>query len=103
MMNITDAMQAVVPSAKGLTVVITMTVGAFMAGMGAVLGWGDYSGLPAKVSALEVRGASADSTIQVLTDGQEEATEERQRILCLVRLTATGETLSPLEVTERCP
>jgi hypothetical protein len=65
--------------------------------------WGDYSGLPDKVSALEVRSARADSTIYVLTEGQEDATEERQRILCLVRLTATGEILSPLEVTERCP
>lgn len=103
MMNIADAMQAITPSAKGLTLVVTMAVGSFMAGVGAVLGWGDYSGLPAKVSALEIRGADVDSAIQYLTDGQEEATEERQRILCLVRLTATGEILSPLEVTERCP
>ena len=37
-MNITDVVQAVVPSAKGLTLVTTMTAGAFMAGVGAVLG-----------------------------------------------------------------
>jgi hypothetical protein len=102
-MNITDVVQAVVPSAKGLTLVTTMTAGAFMAGVGAVLGWGDYSGLPAKVSALEARSIRADSTIQYLTEGLVEAREERQNILCLVRLTATGEVLSPLEVTERCP
>ena len=102
-MNITDVVQAVVPSAKGLTLVTPMTAGAFMAGVGAVLGWGDYSGLPAKVSALEARSIRADSTIQHLTEGLVEAREERQNILCLVRLTATGEVLSPLEVTERCP
>ena len=102
-MNITDAMQAVVPSAKGLTLVATMSAGAFMAGVGAVLGWGDYSDLPAKVSALEAQTSAADSTIQTLSVGLEEARDERTRILCLVRLTATGEVLSPLEVTERCP
>ena len=43
MMNIADAMQAITPSAKGLTLVVTMAVGSFMAGVGAVLGWGDYT------------------------------------------------------------
>ena len=45
----------------------------------------------------------ADDNIAELAEGLEEAAMERARILCLVRLTATGETLSPLEVTERCP
>ena len=51
----------------------------------------------------EAQRIAADESIAELTDGLNEAATERARILCLVRLTATGEVLSPLEVTERCP
>ena len=74
-----------------------------MAGIGAVLNWGEYTDLPADVSILQEQRISADENIAELAEGLEEAARERARILCLVRLTATGEVLSPLEVTERCP
>ena len=74
-----------------------------MAGIGAVLNWGQYTDLPADVALLQDQRVAADETIADLADGLEEAATERARILCLVRLTATGEVLSPLEVTERCP
>jgi hypothetical protein len=74
-----------------------------MAGVGAVLNWGEYTDLPQDVAVLQGQRISADENIAELADGLEEAARERARILCLVRLTATGETLSPLEVTERCP
>ena len=74
-----------------------------MAGVGAVLNWGEYTDLPQEVALLQDQRVAADLSITELTDGLEEAAMERARILCLVRLTATGEVMSPLEVTERCP
>lgn len=102
-MRLAETLQQVVPSAKAVTVVVTVAAGAFMAGIGAVLNWGQYTDLPADVALLQAQRVAADETIADLADGLEEAATERARILCLVRLTATGEVLSPLEVTERCP
>ena len=102
-MRIAETLQQVVPSAKAVTVVVTVAAGAFLAGLGAVLNWGQYTDLPADVALLQDQRVAADETIADLADGLEEAATERARILCLVRLTATGEVLSPLEVTERCP
>ena len=102
-MRIAETLQQVVPSAKAITVVVTVAAGAFMAGIGAVLNWGQYTDLPQDVALLQDQRVAADETIADLADGLEEAATERARILCLVRLTATGEVLSPLEVTERCP
>ena len=59
--------------------------------------------LKCMVAQLQQQRIAADESIAELGDGLEEAATERARILCLVRLTATGEVLSPLEVTERCP
>ena len=102
-MRLAETLQQVVPSAKAVTVVVTVAAGAFMAGIGAVLNWGQYTDLPQDVALLQDQRVAADETIDDLADGLEEAATERARILCLVRLTATGEVLSPLEVTERCP
>ena len=102
-MKIAEALQQAVPSAKAIGVVFTVAAGAFMAGVGAVLNWGEYTDLPQEVAQLQRQRVSADLSIAELGDGLEEAATERARILCLVRLTATGEVLSPLEVTERCP
>ena len=102
-MRLAETLQQVVPSAKAVTVVVTVAAGAFMAGIGAVLNWGQYTDLPQDVALLQDQRVAADETIADLADGLEEAATERARILCLVRLTATGEVLSPLEVTERCP
>ena len=102
-MRIAEVFQEVVPSAKAVTVVVTIAAGAFMAGVGAVLNWGEYTVLPQEVAQLQEQRVAADQSITELSDGLEEAAMERARILCLVRLTATGEVMSPLEVTERCP
>ena len=102
-MRVMETLQQVVPSAKAIGVVVTIAAGAFLAGVGAVLNWGEYTDLPADVSLLQEQRVAADGTIAELAEGLEDAALERARILCLVRLTATGETLSPLEVTERCP
>jgi hypothetical protein len=102
-MRLAETIQQIVPSAKAITVVVTVAAGAFMAGVGAVLNWGQYTDLPQDVALLQDQRVAADESIAELTDGLNEAATERARILCLVRLTATGEVLSPLEVTERCP
>jgi hypothetical protein len=102
-MRIAEVLQEVVPSAKAVGVVVTIAAGAFMAGIGAVLNWGEYTDLPQDVAQLQEQRVAADESITELAEGLEEAATERARILCLVRLTATGEVLSPLEVTERCP
>jgi hypothetical protein len=102
-MRVAETIQQIVPSAKAIGVVVTVAAGAFMAGVGAVLNYGEWTDLPAEVSLLQEQRISADDNIAELAEGLEEAAMERARILCLVRLTATGEVMSPLEVTERCP
>ena len=102
-MRITETLQQVVPSAKAIGVVLSLSVGSFLAGVGAVLNLGEWENLPDAVAQLQGQRVSADRSIADLAEGLEEAALERARILCLVRLTATGEALSPLEVTERCP
>jgi hypothetical protein len=102
-MKLAETIQQVVPSAKAIGVVVTLSVGSFLAGVGAILNWSDYTDLPQDVSQLQGQRVAADQTIAELADGLEDAAMERARILCLVRLTVTGEVLSPLEVTERCP
>ena len=98
-MRLAETLQQVAPPAKAITIVVVVAAGSFMAGVGAI----QYTDLPADVSLLQDQRIAADESIAELTDGLEEAATERARILCLVRLTATGEVLSPLEVTERCP
>ena len=104
---ITEAVSAVVPGAKALGVIVTLSVGAFMAGVGAVLGFGEYAGLPESVASLEVKEETTSSALATLRiefdEAVLEAAADRQNILCLVRLTATQEVLSPLEVNARCP
>ena len=102
-MRFAETLQQIVPSAKAIGVMVTVAAGAFMAGVGAVLNYGEWTDLPQDVALLQDQRVAADQSIAELTEGLEEAATERARILCLVRLTATGEVLSPLEVTERCP
>lgn len=102
-MRFAETLQQIVPSAKAIGVMVTVAAGAFMAGVGAVLNYGEWTDLPQDVALLQDQRVAADQSIAELGEGLEEAATERARILCLVRLTATGEVLSPLEVTERCP
>ena len=91
------------PSAKVIGALVTGTVVAFMAGVGTTVGAGEFKGLPEAVSMLQIKESIQDTSIASLRRGLEEASDERGRILCLVELTATGETYSPLQVNQRCP
>ena len=103
-MSFAEAVAQAVPSAKALTVITGLAVGAFAGGVGFVLGFGDYAGLPLEVSELQAQMVVAETTIRRLENGLAMAHDERHQILCLVRLTATqGTGLTPLEVQERCP
>jgi hypothetical protein len=103
-MSFTETVVQAVPSAKALGVITGLSIGAFSAGAGFVLGWSDYSDLPMDVEELQAQMVVADSTIRRLEVGLSTAHDERHQILCLVRLTATeGRGLTPLEVQERCP
>jgi hypothetical protein len=102
-MTIGQTLEEIAPTTKALTVVVTLCTATFLAGVTAVLSWGEYRELPRQVAVLEERSVAADASIAELRESIDEAATERARILCLVRLTATGEVLSPLAVTERCP
>ena len=103
-MSLTEVVAQAVPSAKALSVVTGLSVTAFLAGAGVVVGWSDYRDLPTDVAELQAQMTVAESTINSLQEGLELAHNERRQILCLVRLTATeGRGLTPLEVQERCP
>ena len=103
-MSFGEGVAGVVPSAKALSVLTGLSMGAFAAGAGFVLGWSDYADLPTDVSELQAQMLVADSTMTELKEGLSTAHDERHQILCLVRLTATeGRGLTPLEVQERCP
>jgi hypothetical protein len=103
-MSFTEILTQAVPSAKALSVITGLSVGAFAAGVGFVLGFGDYANLPLEVSELQAQMIVAEGTIRRLENGLATAHDERHQILCLVRLTATeGRGLTPLEVQERCP
>jgi hypothetical protein len=103
-MSLAEVLTQAVPSAKALTVITGLAVGAFAGGVGFVLGFGDYADLPLEVSELQAQMIVAETTIRRLENGLSMAHDERHQILCLVRLTATeGTGLTPLEVQERCP
>ncbi len=102
-----EAIAALVPAAKAMGVIVTLSVGAFMAGVGAVLGFGEYAGLPEAVAALEMKEtdtATALATLRVEFDAAvEKAEEDRRRIMCLVEITATGEVVLAAQLESRCP
>lgn len=102
-MKLAEALAQLVPSAKAMGVIFTLAAGAFMAGVGAVLGFGEYADLPEDVAVLQSNAVVDGAAIASLRRDMTSAARERTQILCLVRLTAEGEPLSPLQVNERCP
>lgn len=99
-MTVTETLNSLIPTAKATMVIGGLIGTAFMAGIGTILGFGDYAGLPEDVAVLQAWMLQADSSIVSLTSGMEDARIERSQILCLARLTATGEYRTPLEVQQ---
>lgn len=90
------ALVAATPSTKAMGWILATGVTVFWAGVGSALSFGEYANLP---EASRQHGEAIDSLRVAVRNGD----SEREKILCLVTLTATGEVLNPLEVTERCP
>ena len=92
--DLAETVGQLVPVGRAAGILATVAVGGVMAGVGGVLGFGDYAGLPEKGAVLQVEVAEEREAIRSLEMGLKE-------IVCLVTLTATGEILSPLEVKQR--
>ncbi len=106
-MKFAETLAEMVPSAKALGVIVTLAVGAFMAGMGAVLGFGEYADLPEEVAGLQVQANRTEVGLEALRVEFDEAVvvaeDDRARILCLLEVTASGELLLAAQINSRCP
>jgi hypothetical protein len=95
--------QEIVPTGKAVIWISGAVGTSFLAGIGWMTSTSAISETVDKVPILteEVNGlADRVNTVEIRLN---DADEDRQRILCLLTLTATGEALSPFEVAERCP
>ena len=94
---------AAVPQGKALFWIVVGAMTTFGAGFGTAFGIGDTADMIALVPMMK----ETQEDMVVRMDNFEvrltSADGDREQILCLVRLTAAGEPLSPLEVQERCP
>lgn len=99
----TAAIVGLLPGGKALAFLIAGAASVFMAGVGVTLNVSEFSDLPETVVAMEATVSRNEANIRVLRVRADSATADRKKILCLVALTATGEEVSPLEVTLRCP
>ena len=95
-----ETLAEMVPSTKALGVIVSLAATAFMAGVGFVLGFGEYARLPEDVITLQVQTDRTDDALATLRiefdESVVEAARERGQILC-------EEVLSPVEVNRRCP
>ena len=107
--RVTEAAHSIVPSAQAFSILTAVSIGCFMAGVGTIVWFGDIADnitlVPGIVETQEIFRTQLNIFESRLDDGD----QARQQILCLVRLTAAGEQLTPLEVQvyledpERCP
>ena len=94
---------SLVPTGKALSIIATTAVGAFLAGVGWITTTGEVRKAVEAMPSMQLEiGILEDQMVEVQEE-IEDARSDRQRILCLVTLTATGESLSPLQVADRCP
>ncbi len=105
--KLAETLAEMVPSAKALGVIVTLAVGAFMAGVGAVLGFGDYADLPEEVAGLHMQADSTEVGLGALRVEFDQAVvlaeDDRRRILCIVRLNATGVRMLASDLDVACP
>lgn len=101
-MNWAEVIQAAVPTGKAMAWVGGAVVTSFLAGVGWVSQTHQISVAVEAVPRIEVMLAEHSTRIEELEEVSDQAHAEREKILCLVTLTATGEELTPLQVVERC-
>ncbi len=102
-MKFLEQIAAAVPVGKALFWIVAGAITSFGAGFGMAFGFGETAAniklvpvLVATQTAMEGRM----TTFQVRLDNADVA---RDRIMCLVRLTVTGEIVPAVEIDERCP
>ncbi len=98
MASFLDSIAAVVPAAKALSVIATLSVGAFMSGVGVILWFGDTAANVALVPGIVQTQVAFRTQLGVFQTRLDEGDLARLQILCLVRLTVSGEVPTPLEV-----
>jgi hypothetical protein len=128
MSEISRILKAAVPQGKALAWLLGAGATCFMAGIGFILSLSAYGALPGTVAAQDTAhrtlidsvktqvsavsttvtantGAIATLTgsVATLRIAQEDAADDRVRILCLLELTATGTVLPAASVARRCP
>ncbi|KKN23258.1 hypothetical protein LCGC14_0906720 [marine sediment metagenome] len=95
-MTWTETLGTVVPAGKHLVWLVGFGVSMFLAGIGFFTQVGELPQLPERMGAVETIQARQEFALDSLRNGQ-------RRIVCLVRLSATGQTVDPLEIDRVCP
>ena len=98
-----ETAKAVVPAGKALLWVGTAVTGAFMAGVGATLNFGETADSLKAVPVMQAEIADARTRVSRLERQVNGNAQELTRIRCLARLSATGQTVDPLEIDDICP
>lgn len=109
--QIGQTIMAVVPTGKGLVMIVGIGASMFLAGVGFTVSSSEYAELPTTVNALQdtiVPRLAADvaaNTVQIraLQGDLNDAAQDRVRILCLAGLAAENTQMAPIEVSRRCP
>ena len=102
-MKAAEIVQMVVPSGKAVVWIVSAGAAMFMAGVGFTLGTSEYADLPLEVDSLFVVQTQHTRTLQALQGDVEQTSSDLERIRCLASLSATGQTVDPLQIDNICP
>lgn len=95
--------QEIVPTGKAVVWISGAVATSFLAGIGWMTSTSAISKTVDTVPVLAEEVSGLTDRVNNVESRLDDADADRQRILCLLTLTATGEALSPFEVAERCP
>ena len=95
-MTFTETLSAVVPVGKNLLWLAGVGASMFLAGVGFMAQAGPLADMPERVTSIEQGQVRQNFAIDSLRNAI-------PRILCLSRLSATGQVVDPLEIDEACP
>lgn len=97
-MRMLEAIAAAVPQGKALVALIVGAIAMFGSGVGFAFGFGETAANIKLVPGIVAAQASFRVRLNTFEFRLDEGDEARSQILCLVRLTAAGETVTPLQV-----
>lgn len=103
MMTWIEHVQAAAPTGKALLWVGGSVVTSFLAGIGWMSRASEFSDTIDQVPIIQNSVDNYGVRLNAVEYRLDHADQDRERILCLVTLTATGEQVTPLQVAERCP